>query len=350
MSKEIAKYKLIKEKIKEDIKTGLITDKLPGERVLATEMGVSYMTIRKAVLDLVDEGILNKKATTGTFVNHSKISQKPTNNIGFFLDEKIKEGISSPYYSLVFNALMKEVKKHDKSLILFSDFDDLNPLKSTKKIDGVIVCFFRRIGKQIQEIKKILPMILLDNISTDKSIPSITIDNFNSIKESVNYLVENGHRKIGFITGLLDSDIAKDRLKGFEAALGIHSIEINQEYIFNGDYSYESGEKGAEAILKLKDRPTAIICSNDIMAIGAMRMIQESGLRIPNDISIIGFDDIEVAANVFPSLTTVSTPISEIAELSVNSLIAAINGENIEYIHKVLPAKLVVRNSTNTSN
>lgn len=346
MNKEIPKYIQIKEKIKEEIQSGLITDKLPGERVLAKNMGVSYMTIRKAILDLVEEGILHKQATKGTFVNHSKVNQKLTHNIGFFLDEKIVEGISSPYYSLVFNAIEKEVKKHGNNLILFSDFDDLNPLKSKKKVDGVIICCFPRIEQKIQEIKKFLPIILLDNPSSDKSIPSISIDNFNSVSESINYLINNGHQKIGFMTGLMDSDIAKDRLKGYKAALSRHSLEISEELIFNGDYSYESGEIGAKKLLNQKPRPTAIFCSNDMMAIGALKAIQEAGLSIPKDISVIGFDNIEVASKVFPALTTISAPIPEIAELSVSYIIKAISGKSIDYKHKILPAKLVVRNST----
>ncbi len=111
MENKIPKYLYIKNKIKEDVECGIIVDKLPGERVLAKEFGVSYMTIRKAIEGLVEEGILSKVATKGTYVSHRKVAQKKTNNIGFFLDENIKEGISSPYFSLVYNALEKEVKK-----------------------------------------------------------------------------------------------------------------------------------------------------------------------------------------------------------------------------------------------
>ena len=114
------KYIKIKNKIKEDIKQGILKDKIPGERVLAKDFQVSYITVRKAITELVEEGILHKFTTKGTFVSNNKISPKVTKNIGFFLDEGIREGISSPYYSLVFKALEKTVKKHGYNLLLFS--------------------------------------------------------------------------------------------------------------------------------------------------------------------------------------------------------------------------------------
>lgn len=346
MNDKTPKYIQIKDKIKEDIRKGVLSGKLPGERVLAGDFGVSYMTVRKAVAELVEEGILHKFTTRGTFVSNGKMSPKVTNNIGFFLDEGIREGISSPYYSLVFKALEKTVKKFGYNLLLFSDHDDINPLNNQKKIDGVIICCFPRIESKIQEIKKMLPVVLLDNVSVDKSIPSVTIDNFNSCLEATGYLLSLNHKRIGFISGLLDSDVSKDRLQGYKTALSNHKIELDKKLIYKGDYSYESGESGAKYFLSLTELPTAIICANDSMAIGAMKVIREKGLNIPADISVIGFDDIEVVARVYPALTTIAAPIQELAERSVALLLASINNIDNDYQHIILPTRLVIRNST----
>lgn len=346
MVKKLPKYIQVKNRIKEGIKNGSITGKLPGERVLAKELGVAYMTLRKALGELEEEGILHKSTTKGTFVSNSKMSPKVTKNIGFFLDSNIREGISSPYYSLIFKALEKEVKEDGYNLLLFSDTDDMIPANNQKKIDGVLVCCFPRIENKVQELKKFLPVVLLDNIATDKSIPSVTIDNFNSCKKAAEYLIDGGHKKIGFISGLLDSDVCMDRLKGYQAALEANGFPADDSLIYKGDYSYESGEKAAEYYLKMDERPTAILCANDSMAIGAMKVIQEAGLRIPNDISIIGFDDIEVASRVFPALSTNSAPVKVLVKVAMEILMAAINGEDQEYVHKILPADLVLRGST----
>jgi DNA-binding LacI/PurR family transcriptional regulator len=274
------------------------------------------------------------------------MSPKNTQNIGFFLDESIRQGISSPYYSLVFKAMENIVKKVGFNLLLFSDPEDMHPLKNQKKIDGVIICSFPRLEKQIQEIKKFLPIVLIDNNAADKSIPSVTINNFNACSESAQYLISIGHKRIGFISGLLDSDICKDRLNGYLNGLSIHDFKDDKSLIYKGDYSYESGEKAAKYFLSLPQPPTAIMCANDSMAIGAMKVIQENKFNIPNDISVVGFDDIEVSARMFPALTTNTAPIEQIAQKAVNILISSINGTYLEYKHVILPAKLTLRGST----
>jgi DNA-binding LacI/PurR family transcriptional regulator len=346
MNGEIPKYVKIKNKIRKDIKSGKIGGKLPGERVLAKEFEVSYMTVRKAIMELEEEGILHKFTTKGTFVSNNKMSPKITHNIGFFLDEGIKEGISSPYYSLVFKALEESVKKHGYNLLLFSDHDDINPLNNQKKIDGVIICCFPRIETKVQELKKVLPLVLLDNLATDKSIPSVTIDNFNGCSASAQYLISLGHTRIAFISGLLDSDVSKDRLQGYSTTLINNKIAVDKTLIFKGDYSYESGEKAAKYFLSLEEPPTAILCANDSMAIGTMKVIRENGLNIPDDISVVGFDDIEVASRVFPPLTTVAAPITEMVEKAVNILLSAVQGKDVDYQHVILPAELIVRDSS----
>jgi DNA-binding LacI/PurR family transcriptional regulator len=345
MAPKTHKYVSIMDRIRESIRTGELVDKLPGERVLADQLEVSYMTVRKAIAELVEEGILYKSGTKGTFVGHRKNNSKATGNLGFFLDEAIDEGISSPYYSLIFRSLEEEVTQSGYNMLFFSDFDDLNPLKNTKKVDGVFISCFPRIEDRIQEIKKYIPIVLLDNIASDKSIPSVTIDNFNSCSHSVEYLLSLGHRRIGFVSGLLDSDVCKDRLLGYKNALARFGLKDDRTLVFKGDYSCESGERAGKYFVSLPQPPTAVMCANDSMAIGAMKVIQEHGFRIPDEISVIGFDDILMASKVFPALTTNAAPIEEMARTAVEVLLAEMKGVNTDFRHVILEAKLVKRDS-----
>jgi DNA-binding LacI/PurR family transcriptional regulator len=345
MSDKTHKYLVIRNQIKERIASGRLVDKLPGERVLADELNASYMTVRKAIAGLVEEGILIKNGTRGTFVSHKRTNSRPTHNIGFFLDEDIKEGISSPYYSLIFKSLEEEVVRNGYNMLFFSDFDDLNPLKNTKKVDGVIISCFPRIEDRIQQIKNYLPMVILDNIAADKSVPSVTIDNFNSCSHSVEYLIELGHRRIGFVSGLLDSDVCRDRLLGYKNALARAGIKEERALNYKGDYSFESGEKAGKYFVGLTSRPSAIVCANDMMAIGLMKVLQENLIKIPDQISVIGFDDILLASKVFPTLTTNAAPIAEMARHAVDILISSMKGEETDYHHLILEARLVKRDS-----
>jgi DNA-binding LacI/PurR family transcriptional regulator len=345
MEKATPKYILVQEKIKQAIKRRDIIDKLPGERILAKEYGYSYMTIRKAVDNLVAEGLLYKIPMKGTFVADRKSTKKKTRIIGYFLDSSIVAGLTSPYYSLIFNALQKQATKHGYSLIYFTDIDDSSSYKHMHNIDGAIISCFPRVEHIVEEINQHIPVVVIDNSSSDKTIPSFIIDNFNAVRSSVNYLCSMGHRRIGFMTGLEDSDVGKNRYAGYRSGLSHHGIKLNQKLVFKGDFSFESGAKGGDYFLSLKKPPTAVVCANDAMAIAMIRQAVQRGLNVPDDLSIIGFDDIPVASQISPSLTTMAAPIDQITEMACNMLISLINGEKPENKHIALPARLVIRDS-----
>ncbi len=345
MDKVTPKYVLVQEKIKDAIKHRKIIDKLPGERTLAKEYGFSYMTIRKAVDNLVAQGLLYKIPMKGTFVADRKTSKKKTNIIGYFLDSSIVAGLTSPYYSLIFNALQREATKHGYSIIYFTDIGDSSSYRHMNNIDGAIISCFPRIEHIVHEINQHIPVVVIDNSSSDKTIPSVIIDNFNAVRASVHYLCSIGHKRIGFMTGLEDSDVGKNRYAGYRSGLSNHGLKMNEKLVFKGDYSFESGAKGADYFLSLKNPPTAIMCANDAMAIALIRQAVQRGLNVPDDLSVIGFDDIAVASQITPALTTLTAPIDKITELACNMLISLIKGEKSESKHIALPAELVIRDS-----
>lgn len=345
MDKAKPKYILVEDKIRQAIKNKEITEKLPGERTLAKEFGYSYMTIRKAVDNLVTEGVLYKLPTKGTFVADQKKNKKKTKIIGYFLDNSIAAGLTSPYYSLIFDSLEKQAAKHGYSLIYFSDAGDGSSLKQLKNIDGVIISCFPRIESIVNEINQHIPVVVMDNSSSDKTIPSIIIDNFNAVSSSVDYLCSLGHKRIGFMTGLADSDVGKNRYAGYQSGLSNHGIKASEKMVFKGDYSFESGAKGAEYFLSLKNPPTAIICANDAMAIALIREATQRGLSVPDDLSVMGFDDIPVSSHINPPLTTLAAPIEEITGSAFKMLNSLINGEKTEVKHLALPAKRIIRGS-----
>lgn len=345
MSKqELPKYKIVEQQIVKAINDGKITDKLPGERTLAAEFGFSYMTVRKAVNNLVNRNILYKVQSKGAFVKHEKEAEK-TLTLGYFLDKAIVAGIGSPYYSMIFNALEKEAALHDYSVIYFSDSDKTRLDKILQKVDGVIATCFPYNEDTIAYIKSKKPLLVIDNESQDLSIPSVVIDNFNADYGTVKFLKEQGHKKIAFMAGLNDSDVGKNRLRGYLQALKDFDLPHHSEWIFTGNYMFESGLEGADYFLSLGDFPDAIICANDSMALGVIQKLKESHVNVPEDISIIGFDNINVASQVVPALTTLATPNEEIAHHAYTLLKKLIDGEEFLQRHLSIPAKLIVRES-----
>lgn len=337
------KYILVEEYLRQQIKQNGFSDKLPGERSLAADLGFSYMTVRKAVDNLVNEGLLYKIPTKGTFIADQKANKIKTRTIGYFLDSRIAGGLSSPYYSMIFNAIEKQATRNGYSLVYFSDTSESNLNVVLKKLDGVIASSFLRVENLIQEIKAIVPVVAIDNSVADKTIPSVIIDNFGAQIQTVDYLCSLGHQRIGFMTGLEDSDVGKNRYGGYISGLIKQGIETDPALVFRGNYTFGSGVSGAQYFLELKDRPTAIICANDSMALGAINRLHQEGLEVPRYISIVGFDDIDIARQITPPLTTVSVPVDEIASCAFNMLESLIDGRTLDNRHVALEAHLVTR-------
>jgi DNA-binding LacI/PurR family transcriptional regulator len=244
---------------------------------------------------------------------------------------------------MIFNALEKQTVRKGYSLVYFTDTSESNLLPVLKKLDGVIASSFLRVENLIQEIKAVVPVVAIDNSVADKTIPSVIIDNFSAQVESVDYLCGLGHRRIGFMTGLEDSDVGKNRYEGYKSGLIKRGIEVDPALVFRGNYTFGSGVSGAQYFLALENRPSAIICANDSMALGAINRLHQEGIEVPRYISIVGFDDIDIARQLTPPLTTVSVPVDEIASCAFNILESLIDGRSLENRHVALEAHLVTR-------
>jgi DNA-binding LacI/PurR family transcriptional regulator len=348
MDKKELRHIYAEKKIRETIRHLNIDDKLPGERTFSKELGISYMTTRRAIDNLVAKGLLYKIPKKGTFVaDFRKTAAKTkTKTLGYFLDSSIQDGLSSPYYSMIFDALEKEATKNGYALMYFTNTGGSDFLEIIKKVDGVIISCFPRIEPIIQEMKKHVAVVCIDNCSADKSIPSVTLDNFSSVADSIGYLCTLGHKRIGFITGLDDSDIGRGRLAGYFSALKSRHIAEDMNLVYRGDYSFETGRVGADYFLSMPTPPTAIMCANDAMAISAIKEISRRGLTIPDDMSVIGFDDIVIASQITPALTTVSVPVEEIAKQSIRLLRSVMNDNDLKCQHASLSCQLELRDSS----
>lgn len=176
--------------------------------------------------------------------------------------------------------------------------------------------------------------------------PAIHIDNRGSAKTMVDYLISLGHRRIGVISGLKDNPHTIDRLEGYKESLHNAGIEFSKELIVEGDFTMWSGLNAAFQFCNMKERPTAIFCMNDEMAIGAMQTLKAQGIRIPEDMSVTGFDDIAYAKYCDPSLTTISQPAEEMGKMAMDMLLRIIEGEALGQTDCVLPTEFIIRKST----
>lgn len=176
--------------------------------------------------------------------------------------------------------------------------------------------------------------------------PSVRIDDVAATQTIVDYLISLGHRRIGVITGLKDNPHTIERLEGYKRSLEDADIEFDRELIAEGDFTMWSGQNATHKFFQLKDRPTAIFCMNDEMAIGAIQTIKGKGLSVPGDISVTGFDDITYAKYWDPGLTTIAQPAEDFGKISMDLLLRIIEGEHLEDQDVVLPTEFIIRKST----
>jgi LacI family transcriptional regulator, repressor for deo operon, udp, cdd, tsx, nupC, and nupG len=214
-----------------------------------------------------------------------------------------------------------------------------------KQVDGVIF-LTSELGENIlNEIASEHPMVLASEYIQGARFPMVSIDNVLCGQKATEHLIELGHSRIAHLSGPFESLLSLDRLNGYKEALSAHHIKFDETLVQEGQFSFESGNRIMKEWLSRPHPPTAVFAANDEMAIGAMKAALELGKRIPEDLAMVGFDNIRFSSVFEPSLTTIAQPFFEMGAESMNLLIQQINQEPIPNNHFVLKSDLVIRQS-----
>lgn len=279
-----------------------------------------------------------------------------TKTIGLIIPD-----ISNPYFAEFSRKIEDRGFEHGYNVILCNS--DENPEKEilyidvlfSKQVDGLIIFSTGNNSfSQLNLIEHDIPIVVTDREPRGFNSDVVLIDNFKGGYSATNYLISLGHRRIGCISGPSLIRPSAQRVEGYLKALEEVDIQIDENIIRLGDFRVEGGEKEMSFLMDVSDPPTAVFVCNDVMALGAMRAIQRKGKRVPEDVSIVGFDNIPVSRLVYPQLTTISQPIQEMAELAVELLIDKIKLKenqkyekvlNPQFNRIVLDTELVVRGS-----
>jgi LacI family repressor for deo operon, udp, cdd, tsx, nupC, and nupG len=217
-----------------------------------------------------------------------------------------------------------------------------------QKVDGIILLTARTKKQTLNRYSENYPIVLACEYVENSKIPTVSIDNVSSARKVTNHFITLGHQRIAHITGPMEVVLSRDRLLGYRQALSENDLDIEEVLIQEGDFSYESGYHIMKKLLALSDRPTAVFASNDEMAIGAIKAINHHHLSVPEDIAVIGFDDIKMASIMEPNLTTIAQPAFEIGKKAFDLLIDLMKHEEVNLKHFVLNDSLVIRSSCGT--
>lgn len=262
---------------------------------------------------------------------------------------------SNSYVSNIQKGALERCRAEGFHLVIYPEDHDneslLNQLEASlvsANLDGIILTPpFSDMQALVKRLKSLnIPVVLIGATSSLKGVPSVISNDQEASYEMCRYLISIGHSNIAFIKGHPDHASSEQRLLGYKNALQEAGIEIQNQYIQQGNFAFESGEDCARQLLSLDRPPTAIFASNDYMAAGIVKVSNQKGISIPNQLTVTGFDNAPASRYIWPSLTTIKQPITEMAIEATRILIRTIRGKPIESLSVMIKDELIVRESS----
>lgn len=317
--------------------------------------GVSVSTVSRV---LNTSGYVEKNTEEKVIEAIKQLNYKPSQIARGLVSKKTKTfglvlpDITNPFFPELARGAEDEAGKQGYNIMLCnSDWDVgkermyLN-LLSEKRVDGIIL-----VGSRIHDqyltswVDVEAPVVLLDR-NSELDIHSICTNNTLGSYLATKHLLDQGYRRIAHIAGATSSPSAQQRLAGYQKALEEYGFSIDMTLVTEGDYRMSGGSTGMRRLLSLKNVPDAVFCGNDLMAVGALEVLQEAGLKVPTDIGLVGYDGIALSKYVYPKLTTVLQPTYEMGVMAVQLIIESLSDNEVLFRHLELDPILKIRDSS----
>ena len=323
---------------------------------VAQEAEVSYATVSRVINNGAHvrpekrERVLRAMAKLGFTVNQQARSLRAGRSqvIGLLVHD-----LGTSYIGEIIRGIEAELSAASYDLMLYTTHR-----RKTKEAtyvsaitrgmaDGLLLVLPRNPEAYLESLRqRHFPYVLIDHQGIDETGPAVGATNWQGAYDATQHLLGLGHRRIGFITGQVEMGCARDRLAGYRAALAAAGLPADPALVQEGDFFQPDGFAGARALLALPQPPSAIFASNDVSAFGVMEAVRDAGKRLPDDMSIVGFDDIPQAAQVNPTLTTVRQPLEQMGRTAARMLLEIIGNPDRPAARVELPTDLIVRAST----
>ena len=324
-----------------------------AEQAQVSVSTVSYvLNNRGRVSEARRKRVLNAIRALDYIPNESarNLKRQSASTIGLVVPDLVNQ-----FFSLLARGVVRAAALHDVLVVLCSaentqeaEFGNARLLRS-KRVDGVIYeSGFQESHRSLLKLQSLGPVVLVDERFPGLDLPAVVADGRRGAREVVAHLVELGHKRFACIAGPTTHWTSEQRLSGYREGLAMGGIDPDEMDIQTGDYQMDSGYRLAEVFISAPEskRPTALLCANDLMAIGALEYCRLNTINVPGYVSIVGFDDIPTAQLLTPRLTTVRQPAYEMGMSAANLLIAMTQGEQKSELLEPHPVELVVRESS----
>jgi LacI family transcriptional regulator len=327
-------------------------------REVAESAGVSYATVSHVINNtrLVSQETRARVLAAMDALNYRpnalarSLRQGRTNTLGLVLPDS-----ANPFFAEISRSIEDEAFKKGYSVFLCNTELDTErelfyvDVLSNKQVDGII---FVAAGDQADSldflVRRNMPVVMIDRDVPNVEVDAVLTDNKLGGYLATRHLLELGHRRIACIAGPSSITPSAERIIGYRKALEEAGISYEESLIIRGEYHAQSGMEITHSILSMDPRPTAIFCLNDLMALGALRAAAEAGCSVPQDLAVVGYDDLELAHFTNPPLTTIAQPKKEVGAQAIRLLVDRISRKSRPPSRLVLPPELIVRRSTVT--
>jgi LacI family repressor for deo operon, udp, cdd, tsx, nupC, and nupG len=337
----------------------VLTKKTPTIQDVARHAKVSAATVSRVmstperVSEAARERVFEAVRQTGYTINQAARSLRLRSALTILI---AVPNIGNPFYSTILDSVIRTASLRGYSVLVAARLGEdpsrwLNDYLLSNRADGLLVFDGSLDTTSLHEIVPSggsLPLVAAYDELPDAQINSVLTDNRAAAHRAVAHLTGYGHRRIAHISGPSRNALPNERAVGFREAMQAAELPVEDGWVFPGDYSMTTGVLAADRLMVGKERPTAVFCGNDEMAIGFISRIREMGLDCPRDVSVMGFDDIAVSRHFSPPLTTMRQPREQIGQIATEAVINIIEGTLPEPgpIHVMLTAPLIVRAST----
>jgi len=333
---------------------------------IAEEAGISAATVSRYLTGSANVSEVNRKKIEKIIKKYNfrpnaiarNLANQETKTLGLVLPD-----VTAPFYGTVFLEIERVALEMGYSILLCNTMND-NIITNTnvearyidflleKQIDGLIMIGghidnLRADPGYLERVKNIIgrvPVVMINGEIRGLDCYHVRNNNEAGIYQLVDYLVSLNHEKIAFIGGYVDIQPTVRRIKYMQEALARHGIEFNKKWHIEDDFSIQAGKDSMEKLLKMEDRPTAVICVNDMVAVGALHTARRMGVKVPEEISIAGFDNTYLTKCVVPEITTVDLQPKRLGRIAVEILIGHLEGKKIQK-ETIVDTKLVIRDS-----
>ncbi len=324
---------------------------------IARIVGVSTATVSRA---LNNKGYVREEVRQRIWEVAEELNYVPNSTARSLINKRsqivslIIPDISNPFFALVARGV-EDVTRHFGYSLLICNTDGSTfrekqyvQIAREKQADGIIFISCQVSNNYLQELTSNLPVVVADRSVEDLSVDMVLNDNVEGSREAVRHLVRLGHQAIATIRGPQETQTGIDRYIGYEKVLKESGLEVVPDYVRDGDFKEQSGYYEAQQLLKLPHPPTAIFAANDLMALGTLNALEQAGVRVPEDMALVGYDDIPIASRIKPGLTTVAQLKYELGQQAAERLMWRLSNpeEKLKPETVVLKPRLIIRESS----